>query len=102
MRFAHREGVAFGVEHLGVAGVDCHARADGCLREVNRCDVAALQVRQGHRQFRFEGRNELATGGQRGVSRALATDQNDGGGESVGSDAQSCARRAPCASATCR
>ena len=83
-RFAHRESVAPGVEHLGVAGVDRHARADGCLRQIDRRDVAALQVGQGHRQFRFEGRNELAAGGQGRVPRAPAADQDDAGGEGVG------------------
>ena len=73
-----------GVQHLGVAGVDRHARADGRLRQVNRRDVATLQVSQGHWQFRFEGRNELAAGGHRGVRRALAADQDDAGGEGVG------------------
>ena len=43
-RLAHRERLALGVEHLGVAGVDRHARADGRLRQVHRRDVAALQV----------------------------------------------------------
>ena len=43
-----------------------------------------LQVSQGHRQFRFEGRNELAAGSHRRVRRALAADQNDAGGEGVG------------------
>ena len=81
------ESLALGVEHLGVAGVDRHARADGRLRQVNRRDVATLQVSQGHRQFRFEGRNELAAGGHRRVRRARAADQDDAGGEGVGSDA---------------
>ena len=47
-RLAHGERLALGVEHLGVAGVDRHARADGRLREVHRRDVAALQVGERH------------------------------------------------------
>ena len=35
-RLAHRERLARGVEHLGIAGVDRHARADGRLRQVHR------------------------------------------------------------------
>ena len=83
-RFAHREGLARSVQHLGVAGVDRHARADGGLRQIDRRDVALAQVSQGHRQFRLEGHNEFAAGGHRRVRRALATDQDDTGGEGVG------------------
>ena len=43
-RLAHRERFALGVEHLGVARVDRHARPDGRLRQVHRRDVAALEV----------------------------------------------------------
>ena len=34
------ESACLGVEHLGVAGIDRHARADGGLRQVHRRDVA--------------------------------------------------------------
>src|SRR5208337_3666396 len=43
-RFAHRDGLAFGVEDFGVARVDRHPRANGRLREIDRRDVAGLQV----------------------------------------------------------
>ena len=62
-RGAHRNRLAFGVEHLGVAGIDRHAGADGGLREVNRRDVAGLQMRQGLRQFGLERGDELTAGG---------------------------------------
>ena len=39
---AHRNRFAFGVEHLGVAGIDRHAGADGGLCQVHRRDVAGL------------------------------------------------------------
>ena len=53
-RLAHRERLARGVEHLGVAGVDRHARADGRLRQVHRRDVAALEMDQRDRQLGLE------------------------------------------------
>ena len=62
-RGAHGERLAFGVEHLGVAGIDRHAGADGGLRQVHRRDVAGLQMRQGLRQFGLERGDELAAGG---------------------------------------
>jgi hypothetical protein len=41
-RLAHAERLALGVEHLGIAGIDRHAGADGRLGQVHRRDVAAL------------------------------------------------------------
>jgi hypothetical protein len=51
-RLAHAERLALGVEHLGIAGIDRHAGADGRLRQVHRRDVAALQVGQRLRAVR--------------------------------------------------
>ena len=62
-RGAHRDRLALGVEHLGVAGIDRHAGADGRLRQVHRGDVAGLQMRQRLRQFGLERGDELAASG---------------------------------------
>ena len=51
-RLAHRERLALGVEHLGIASVNCHARADGGLGQVHWGDVAALQVGESRRVVR--------------------------------------------------
>ena len=65
-RLAHRERLALGIEHLGIAGVDRHAGADGRLRQVHRGDVAALEVGEGHGQLGLERGEELtARGGGR-------------------------------------
>ena len=86
-RLPHRECAAIGVEHLGVARVDRHARTDGRLREIDGRDVAALEVGECGREFGLEGVDERAAcGGGRG-SGLLATDEDDGGGEGVGADA---------------
>ena len=89
-RGAHRERLAFGVEHLGVAGIDRHAGADGGLRQVHRGDVAGLQMRQCLRQFGLERGDEIAAGGGGGVGGALAADEDDAGGEGVGVRCLSC------------
>jgi hypothetical protein len=52
-RLAHAERLALGIEHLGEASVDRHARADGRLREVHRRDVASLQVGERLRELAF-------------------------------------------------
>jgi len=44
--FADREGLALGVEYLGVAGVNFHAWTDGSLGQIHRRDVAALEVHE--------------------------------------------------------
>jgi hypothetical protein len=80
---AHGERVARGVEHVGVAGVDGHARADGCLRQVHRRDVAALQVDERGGQFGLERGDKLAARGGGRVVRAFAADEDDAGGEGV-------------------
>ena len=82
---AHGYGIALGVEHLGVAGVDRHAGTDGGLGEIDRGDVAGLQVREGRGKLGLEGGDELAAGGQRGVRATLAADEDDAGGEGVDS-----------------
>ena len=83
-RLAHGERLALGVEHLGVAGVDRHARADGRLREVHRRDVAALEVGERHGQLGLERGDELAARGGGGRVGARAADEDDAGGEGVG------------------
>jgi hypothetical protein len=85
-RGAHRKRLAFGVEHLGVAGIDRHAGADGGLGQVHRRDVAALQVGEGLRQLGLERGDEFAAGGGGGVGGALAADEDDAGGEGVGAE----------------
>ncbi len=82
-----RERLALGVEHLGVAGVDRHARADGRLRQVHRRDVAALEVGERLRQLSLERGDELAARGRGCVGGARAADEDDAGGKGVGSDA---------------
>ena len=81
---AHGDGISLGVEHLGVAGVDRHAGADGCLGEIDRGDVSGLQVREGGGKFGLQGGDELAAGGQGRLLQALAADQDYAGGEGVG------------------
>ena len=78
-----RERLALGVEHLGVAGVDRHARADGRLRQVDRRDVAALEVGERHGQLGLERGDELAARGGGRVGGARAADEDDAGGEGV-------------------
>ena len=89
-RLAHRERLALGVEHLGVAGVDRHARADGRLRQVHRRDVAALEVGERHGQLSLERGDELAARGGGRVGGARAADEDDAGGEGVGVLRRSC------------
>ena len=100
-RLAHRERLALGVEHLGVAGVDRHAGADGRLRQVDRRDVAALQVGERPGQLGLERGDELAArGGGRIAARGRQTRTML---EARAFDAMSridCA--VPCASAKCR
>ena len=90
-RLAHGERLALGVEHLGVAGVDRHARADGRLREVHRRDVAALQVGERRGQLGLERGDELAARGGGRVRAARAADEDDAGGEGVRTMLSSCA-----------
>ena len=97
-----RERLALGVEHLGVAGVDRHARADGRLRQVHRRDVAALQVGERHGQLGLERGDELAARGGGRVGGARAADEDDAGGEGVGARCRSCGCRVRSASARCR
>ena len=101
-RLAHRERLALGVEHLGVAGVDRHAGADGRLRQIHRRDVAALQVSERHGQLGLERGDELAPRGGGRVGGARAADEDDAGGEGVGS--RFCIRlpASPFALAKCR
>ena len=101
-RLAHGERLALGVEHLGVAGVDRHARADGRLRQVHRRDVAALQVGERHGQLGLERGDELAARGGGRIGGARAADEDDAGGEGVGVRCRSCGCPAPSASARCR
>ena len=101
-RLAHGERLALGVEHLGVAGVDRHARADGRLRQVHRRDVAALQVGERHGQLGLERGDELAARGGGRIGGARAADEDDAGGEGVGADADHAAAASPSASAKCR
>ena len=101
-RLAHRERLAFGVEHLGVAGVDRHARADGRLRQVHRRDVAALEVGERHGQLGLERGDELAARGGGRIGCALAADEDDAGGEGVGARCRRMRSAAPSASARCR
>ena len=68
-RLAHGERLALRVEHLGVARVDRHARADGRLREVDRRDVAALKMGERRGQFGLERGDELAACGSGCVRR---------------------------------
>ena len=82
-RLAHRERLALGVEHLGVAGVDRHARADGGLREVHRRDVAALEVGERRGQLGLECGDELAARGGGRVGGARAADEDDAGGRAL-------------------
>ena len=86
-RLAHRERLAFGVEHLGIAGIDRHAGADGRLRQVHRRDVASLQVGECCGQLGFERSDELAARGGGRIGCALAADEDDAGGEGVGAGA---------------
>ena len=79
-----RERFALGVEHLGVASIDRHARADGRLREVHRRDVAALQVARALRQFGLKRGDKLAARGGWRVGGARAANEDDTGGEGVG------------------
>ena len=67
-RGAYRQRLAFGIEHLGIAGIDRHAGANGGLRQVHWRDVAGLQVCQCLRQFGLERGDELAAGGGGGVA----------------------------------
>ena len=45
---------AVGIQHLGVTGIDAHARPDGGLRHIYRGDVAGLQILQGCAEFALE------------------------------------------------
>ena len=85
-----RERLALGVEHFGVAGVDRHARADGRLRQVHRCDVAVLEVGERVGQLGLERGDELAARGGGRIRGARAADEDDAGGEGVGADAIDC------------
>ena len=89
-RLAHGERLALGVEHLGVAGIDRHAGADGGLRQVHRRDVAALQMRERLRQLGLERGDELAARGGGCIGGALAADEDDAGGEGIGARCRSC------------
>ena len=82
-RVTHCEWLALGVENLGVAGVDRHARANGGLCEVDWRDVAALQVCESAGQFGLERANKLAARGGGRASIAPAADEDDAGGECV-------------------
>ena len=75
------------IGHLGVACVNRHPRPDGRLGEVHRSDVAGLEVGEGGGEFGLECGDELPSGGEGGVVRARATDQDDAGGEGVGAHA---------------
>ena len=84
-RLAHRQSFALGVEHAGVARVDRHAGADGRLRQVHRGDVAVLEVDERVGQLGLEGVEELAARGGGCVRSAWTADEDDAGGEGVGS-----------------
>ena len=71
-RLAHRNGLAFGVEHLGVARVDGHARTDGGLREIDRRDVACLEMAQRDGQFGLQCGNELTASSSRARLRHVS------------------------------
>ena len=79
-----RERLALGVEHLGVAGIDRHARPDGRLGQVHRRDVAALKVGERGGQLGLERGEELAPRGGGRSRSARAADEDDAGGEGVG------------------
>ncbi len=86
-RLAHRERPALGVDHRGVAGEDRHAGADRGLREVDRGDVARLELVERRRQLGVQGLEELAAGGLGGIDGPRPADQHDRGGEGVGAGA---------------
>ena len=46
---AYRDRIARSVQHLGVSCVDRHAGTDGGLGEIDRRDVAALELSEGGR-----------------------------------------------------
>ena len=83
-RLTHRNRLALGVEHLRVAGVDRHARADGRLRKIHRRDIAALQMGERHGQLGLKRGHEIATSGGRCIGSVRAADKDDAGGEGVG------------------
>ena len=84
-RLAYGEGLASRVEHPRVAGVYRHAGADGGLGEVDRRDVARLQEAQRLWQFRTERGQILAARRGTGASAGTgAADEDDAGGEGVG------------------
>ena len=101
-RLAHGERLALGVEHLGVAGIDRHARADGRLRQIHRRDVAALKMGERRGQLGLERGDELAARGGGRIGRARAADEDDAGGEGVGVRCRSSGCHAPFALAKCR
>ena len=68
---------------LAIARIDGHPGADGGLREVNRRDIAALQVRERDRQLGLERSDELAAGRSGGARWALAADEDDAGGKGI-------------------
>lgn len=81
---ADAEGGAVVFEDGGILGVDGHAGADAGLGEVYGGDVALLEGFEGGGELAFEFGEELAAGGFGGVGGAGAADEDDGGGEGVG------------------
>ena len=83
-RTAHGHGGTVCFQHAGIAGVHAHAGANGRLRQVHRRNVAFLQFLQSRTQFPLQFRNQAAAGSLRGIRRALAAHQHNGGRKRIG------------------
>ena len=81
---AHGHGPAVALQYALVAAEHADAGADGGLRQIDRGDIGRLQLDQRRAQLAVQGVDELAAGAFPGVRRALAADEDDAGGEGVG------------------
>ena len=80
---AHGHGASVGFQHPAIAGVHPHAGANGGLRQIHRCNVAALEFLQRRAQLSFQLCNKAPAGGLGCICRALSAHQHNGGGKGV-------------------
>lgn len=99
-RTAHGHGAAVCFQHPAIAGVHPHAGANGGLRQIHRCNVAALEFLQRRAQLSFQLCNKAPAGGLGCICRALAAHQHNGGGKGIGADTD-CSPFAFCAHWPC-